>query len=323
MRGVTLEEIASATKIGTRNLKALEDEEFKKLPGGIFNKGFVRAYSKFLGIDEEQAVHDFLMASGESEAGASNVDATQLLAQHEESRKSPAKKAKELESIQDDSSGFPWFAIAGLILILAIAYGARLGYVTYRAHRQAQIQEQEQAQAKARAEADAARAAAQRAAIEETIRQAAGTQQQPASAQQQQPGNAQVQPVSTQQPSSATQQQSGAKQSPALNTEKSSAQPKSSKAQPAVPDAVTPGNFVISIRAREDAWVSVTADGKEVLSRQLPANAERTIQAHDRIILKTGNAGGMDVALNGQPMPSLGAKGEVRTVTIGPGGILQ
>src|SRR5512140_2680107 len=59
MRGITLEEIAESTKIGTRSLQALEAEDFDKLPGGIFNKGCVRAYSKYLGIDEEQAVTDF------------------------------------------------------------------------------------------------------------------------------------------------------------------------------------------------------------------------------------------------------------------------
>ena len=51
MRGISLDEIAEATKIGTRSLHALETEDFEKLPGGIFNKGFVRAYAKFLGID--------------------------------------------------------------------------------------------------------------------------------------------------------------------------------------------------------------------------------------------------------------------------------
>ena len=64
MRGVSLDEIAQATKIGTRSLRALEDEDFDRLPGGIFNKGFVRAYAHFLGMDEEQAVADYLVASG-------------------------------------------------------------------------------------------------------------------------------------------------------------------------------------------------------------------------------------------------------------------
>src|SRR5436305_2827033 len=63
LRGIKLEEIAESTKIGKRNLVALEEEEFGQLPGGIFNKGFVRAYAKFLGLDEEQAVNDFLAAS--------------------------------------------------------------------------------------------------------------------------------------------------------------------------------------------------------------------------------------------------------------------
>lgn len=62
MRGITIEEIAEATKIGSRNLRALEDEHFGLLPGGIFNKGFVRAYSKYLGLDEEQAVADYIAA---------------------------------------------------------------------------------------------------------------------------------------------------------------------------------------------------------------------------------------------------------------------
>ena len=65
MRGITLEEIAKATRIGTRSLRALEQEDFGKLPGGIFNKGFVRAYARYLGIDEEQAVTDYLAALGE------------------------------------------------------------------------------------------------------------------------------------------------------------------------------------------------------------------------------------------------------------------
>ncbi len=83
MRGVSLDEIAQATKIGTRSLRALEDEDFERLPGGIFNKGFVRAYARFLGIDEEQAVADYMIASGleaapsevaEEDAGAASSD---------------------------------------------------------------------------------------------------------------------------------------------------------------------------------------------------------------------------------------------------------
>src|SRR5215469_8265563 len=66
MRGISLENIAAATKIGTRLLRALEEEHFELLPGGIFNKGFVRAYAKYLGLNEDEAVADYLQAAGES-----------------------------------------------------------------------------------------------------------------------------------------------------------------------------------------------------------------------------------------------------------------
>ena len=64
-KGITLDDISLSTKIGTRLLRALEDEHFDQLPGGIFNKGFVRAYARHLGLDEDQAVSDYLAASGD------------------------------------------------------------------------------------------------------------------------------------------------------------------------------------------------------------------------------------------------------------------
>lgn len=65
-RAITLEQISSSTKIGTRMLQALEEENFDQLPGGIFNKGFVRAYARHLGLDEDQAITDYLEASGQN-----------------------------------------------------------------------------------------------------------------------------------------------------------------------------------------------------------------------------------------------------------------
>ena len=65
-RGITLDDVALTTKIRAGLLKALEEEKFDQLPGGIFNKGFVRAYARHLGIDEDQAVADYLSAAGET-----------------------------------------------------------------------------------------------------------------------------------------------------------------------------------------------------------------------------------------------------------------
>lgn len=69
MRGVTLQEISAATKISSRFLEALEGEEFSKLPGGIFTRGFIRAYAKYLGLDEEHVLAEYqLVAQPASEA---------------------------------------------------------------------------------------------------------------------------------------------------------------------------------------------------------------------------------------------------------------
>ena len=64
MREVSLEEITSATRIGTRFLEALEKEDWNKLPGGVFNRGFVRAVARYLGLDEESLLAEYDLARG-------------------------------------------------------------------------------------------------------------------------------------------------------------------------------------------------------------------------------------------------------------------
>ncbi|MGH7971647.1 MAG: helix-turn-helix domain-containing protein, partial [Limisphaerales bacterium] len=63
MRGVTLQEISAATKISVRFLKSIENEEFSKLPGGLFSRSFVRAYARYLGLDEDPLLEEYQQAS--------------------------------------------------------------------------------------------------------------------------------------------------------------------------------------------------------------------------------------------------------------------
>ena len=70
MRGVTLEEISTATRIAPRFLVALENEHWDELPGGVFNRGFIRAVARFLGLDEDTLVSEYaLQTKGRSEPG--------------------------------------------------------------------------------------------------------------------------------------------------------------------------------------------------------------------------------------------------------------
>jgi cytoskeleton protein RodZ len=60
LRKISLREVSEATKIGLRYLEALEENRFDQLPGGLFNKGFIRAYAKFIGLDGETLVNVYL-----------------------------------------------------------------------------------------------------------------------------------------------------------------------------------------------------------------------------------------------------------------------
>lgn len=107
-RKVTLDEISLSTKIGTRFLRALEEENFEQLPGGIFNKGFVRAYARHLGMDEEQTISDYLVASGAVEPEKNLEEAPVLEPRAEEGPHAAAR--------------IPWGTLAVVLLLVALGF---------------------------------------------------------------------------------------------------------------------------------------------------------------------------------------------------------
>ncbi|CAN5536259.1 hypothetical protein BH10ACI3_BH10ACI3_01840 [soil metagenome] len=69
-RGFTISEVAEQTRISSLYLESIENNDYKILPGGIFNKGFVKSYAKFVGISEQEALTDYaalLSASSSSD----------------------------------------------------------------------------------------------------------------------------------------------------------------------------------------------------------------------------------------------------------------
>jgi cytoskeleton protein RodZ len=59
LRGVSLAEISRATKISVRLLEAIEKDRFDILPEGVFRKSFIKSYAKYLGMNEEQILHEY------------------------------------------------------------------------------------------------------------------------------------------------------------------------------------------------------------------------------------------------------------------------
>jgi cytoskeletal protein RodZ len=57
--GIPIEKIAAETRISVRFLTAIENEEFRVLPGGIFNRGFIRAYAEHVGLNPDAVLADY------------------------------------------------------------------------------------------------------------------------------------------------------------------------------------------------------------------------------------------------------------------------
>jgi cytoskeleton protein RodZ len=243
MRGITLAEISESTKIARRHLESLEKEDFDSLPGGIFNKGFVRAYARFLGIDEDQAVADYSAASAEPPPPEGQFP----LEVHEPDRKLNPRR-----------SSFPLIlALLALVVVLMVLWARNKSHQT----------------------------------------ESADNIGPPASAGTASPGD------------------SSSPAAAAANT---------SPGQPAAAD--TPDSertFLVVIKAKENAWVSLTADGKKTWEGILQADQQRVVRAEKQIVLTTGNAGGLDVSYNGKALGAIGNGGEVRTLTFTPAGLVQ
>jgi len=77
----------------------------------------------------------------------------------------------------------------------------------------------------------------------------------------------------------------------------------------------------VSLTAGADAWVQVVADGKNVMSNVLHANAVKTFDAVDAVRVRTGNAGDLQMTVNGKPAGPLGPKGQVRNVEVTRDGV--
>src|SRR5208337_2167504 len=292
-RKISLEQISSSTKIGTRMLQALEEDKFNQLPGGIFNKGFVRAYARVVGLDEEQTVVEYLQASGDAPLVRNEPGGHEALSQEDRARENQ-QNAHRLEAISDSPARpLPWGLFAALLLAVALA-------LSFWSHRQR----------------ERARESAHPTPTTTTAPSSSGGGSTPGEA-----------GATSSLPSNSAADTAPTTSSLKTNFSTDSRQP----AQPAPtvapktsPNSATalPGEFTLVIQAREESWISISADGKTTASEPLEAGSERTVRGRKEIIVKTGNAGGVSFRFNGNKLDTGGEYGEVKTVTFGPGGMI-
>jgi cytoskeletal protein RodZ len=117
MREVSMEELTKSTRISGRFLHALENEDWDKLPGGVFGRGFVRTIARYLGLDEESLLGEYDVARAD---------------------KSQAELVKTEERIPSAPKWVPFVAISVILLLaLGLFYGGRYGWRRYSAYRAA------------------------------------------------------------------------------------------------------------------------------------------------------------------------------------------
>src|SRR3954453_15120701 len=75
IRGISVKEIADATKISKRFLEAIERNDHRTLPAPVFTRGFVREYARYLGLNAEDMVNRYNCAA----AGDDRIDKSILL----------------------------------------------------------------------------------------------------------------------------------------------------------------------------------------------------------------------------------------------------
>src|SRR6185369_6580359 len=115
-RKISLDEVSNATKISTRMLRAIEQEQFGLLPGGIFNKSFVRSYARHLGLNEDEIVANYLEVVRANEPQEQNG-----LTPEAEARKIMEQRAfLVLRERQRTVAEVPWSIVALALLLLAL-----------------------------------------------------------------------------------------------------------------------------------------------------------------------------------------------------------
>src|SRR4051794_19752777 len=89
-RGISLRQIAGATKISVAVLDALERDDISKLPGGIFGRAFIRSYAMEVGLDPEKTIQGFIAAFPNDTAitGRSTPDSVEANEVHQRDRRS-------------------------------------------------------------------------------------------------------------------------------------------------------------------------------------------------------------------------------------------
>jgi hypothetical protein len=87
------------------------------------------------------------------------------------------------------------------------------------------------------------------------------------------------------------------------------------------PEDCAASTICVQINARENAWVSISVDGKVIAHSTLVAPARKLIAAQRRLVIRAGNIGALDFRFNGAQLPAQGDYDEAKTLSFSPNGL--
>lgn len=281
MRGVSLEEISAATRISVRFLEALENEHWAQLPGGIFNRGFIRSVARFLGMDEDGLVAEYAMETHERPEIAVWT-------------KEPTRKKRN------------WFGIIGKIVVLAAIvaggwfvhrqYGASISawhdsHPVFRTV-MAKLRHKKAASADSTANGPSSNAMAN------------------APAEQRAPTT----PPAT--PGNGKNSANGSNVNPPPANGHDSTDAAAAGKADASGTAAISGPLELKVEAGETSTVTVAADGKIVFSGKLEAMKTLTLHADNSFTVTASKSNAVLLELNGRTVPPLGPPNQPGKITL-------
>ena len=283
-KGVSLEHVASQTKIQKHHLQALESEDFANLPAKVFVKGFVRSYAKALGIDEEEALQAFLQTSGT------------FYDQHQSEHPQPHVQVT-LEAAP--RQGINWTLVFGVIVVIGVS--AIWYSLPEKPEAPIVLSEPESPSTIEPVEAPMEAPVTPKADSQESI--------------------VPINPVesgstipSSPVPDSVPSQAASKPDAPA------SVQPipPDSLPQPAN-HSPTEGPQILEIEAAQLTWVVVQSDDRAPNEALLQPGQRITWKADTQFLITLGNAAGVVIRLNGEPQGPFGNPGQVvRNIRLRP-----
>jgi len=296
-KGLTIDEVASKTRIRTDFVKALEDGNFAKLPDQVFARGFVRSYARSLGLDEDDAIHRFVQSAGAYYDKQVERERLKVRQAEEERKRQANRKAVAI-------------AIGIAILTLIFLLSREQSSLLVR-----------------RSSSDLPASASKRIAPPTPESQIAPPSQQAEA----------VPPASKTKPSEPPVVSAKASVGNNVEPVTSPASTASAVPELAAPassslgsdgplggislegSGATDGQLALDLEATELSWVVVQVDGGSPQEALLRPGEKARWKGQDQFILTLGNAGGVKAELNGKPQKPFGQSGKVaRDIVIKP-----